>query len=91
MTPQHHPDTHYCNLTRESFPVVFLLSSKIGGPEGFAPIPSYGELPCEGKLHSKYSHGVGFQVLLCFSYVLWNKGFYGGQSANPATNLLLKK
>ena len=68
--------------------MVSLLSSKIGGPEGFAPIQSYGELPCEGKLHRRYSHGVGFQVFLCFENVLWNERFSGGWSANPATNLL---
>ena len=61
-TPQHHSDTLSRNLTREYYPVVSLLSSKIGGPEGFAPIPSSGELPCEGKLHRRYSHRVGFQI-----------------------------
>ena len=50
------------NLTWECYPVVSLLSSKIWGPEGFAPIPSSGDLPCEGKLHRRYSHGVGFQI-----------------------------
>ena len=69
--------------------MVSLLSSKIGGPEGFAPIPSSGELPCEGKLHRRYSHGVGFQISLRFC-VLRNEGFYGGRSANPATNLLIR-
>ena len=67
--------------------MVSLLSSKIGGPEGFAPILSFGELPCKGKLHRRYFHGVGFQISLRF-YVLRNEGFYGGRSANPATNLL---
>ena len=66
-TPQHHPDTHSLNLTQECYPVVFLLSSKIGGPEGFAPIPSSGELTCEGQA----IHGVDFQiffmVLECFA------------------------
>ena len=69
--------------------MVSLLSSKIGGPEGFAPSPSSGELPCEGKLHRRYSPGVGFQISLRFC-VLRNEGFYGGRSANPATNLLIK-
>jgi len=69
--------------------MVSLLSSKIGGPEGFAPIPSSGELHCEGKLHRRYSHGVGFQISLRFC-VLRNVGFYGGRSANPATNLLIR-
>ena len=69
--------------------MVSLLSSKIGGPEGFAPIPSSGELPYEGQLHRRYSHGVGFQIFLRFC-VLWNEGFYGGRSANPATNLLIR-
>ena len=66
--------------------MVSLLSSKIGAPEGFAPILSFGELPCEGKLHRRYSHGVGFQISLRFC-VLRNEGFYGGRSANPDTNL----
>ena len=69
--------------------MVSLLSSKIGGPEGFAPIPSSGELPCKGKLHRRYSHEVGFQIFFCFWNVLRNEGFYGGRSANPATNLLI--
>ena len=68
--------------------MVSLLSSKIGGPEGFAPIPLSGELPCEGKLHRRYSHGVGFQIFLCFENVLRNEGFYGGRSAIPSTNLI---
>jgi len=88
MTPQHDSDTHYHNLTWEGYPVVFLLSSKSGGPEGFAPIPSSGELPCGGQLHRRYSHRVGFQFSLCFSRVLRSEGFYIGWSANPATNLL---
>ena len=70
-TPQHHPDTLSCNLIRECYSVVSLLSTKIGGPEGFAPILSSGELPYEGKLHKRYSHGVGFQnffmLLECFA------------------------
>ena len=70
-------------------PHGFLLSSKIGGPKGFSPIPSSGELPCEGKLHRRYSHGVGFPISLRFC-VLRNEGFYGGRSANPATNLLIR-
>ena len=91
MTPQHHSDTLSRNLTRECYPVVFVLSSMIGGPEGFcAPIPSSGELPCEGKLRRRYSHRVGFQIFLCFWNVLRNEGFYDGWSANPATNLLIK-
>ena len=69
--------------------MVSLLSSKIGGPEGFAPIPSSGDLPCEGKLHRRYSHGVGFQISLRFC-VLRNEGFYGGRSANLGTNLLIR-
>ena len=90
MTPQHHSDTFSRNLTRECYPVDSLLSSKIGGPEGFAPIPSSGELSCKGKLHRRYSHGVGFQIFLCFENVLRNEGFYGGRTANPATNLRIK-
>ena len=86
---QHHSNTLSRNLTRECCSVVYLLSSKIGGPEGFAPIPSSGELPFEGKLHRRYSQGVGFQISLYFC-VLQNEGFYGGQSANPATNLLIR-
>ena len=31
-----------------------------------------------------------FFFVLLFSYVLPNEGFYGGQSANPATNLLIR-
>ena len=69
--------------------MVSLLSSKIGGPEGFAPIPSSGELPCEGKLHRRYSHGVGSQISLRFC-VVRNEGFFGGRNANPATNLLIR-
>ena len=89
MTPQHHSVTHHRNLTQEVYPMLFILSSRNGGPEGFAPIPSSGELPYEGKLHRRYSHGVGFQLYLHL-WVLWNEGFYGGRSANPATNLLKK-
>ena len=85
-----HSDTLSRNLTRECYPVVSLLSSKIGGPEGFAQILSSDELPCEGKLHRRYSHGVGFQIFFCFENVVQNEGFYGGRSANPATNLLLE-
>ena len=79
--------------------MVSLLLSKIGDPEGFAPIPSSSELPCEGKLHRSYSHGVGFQIffmlVLFFGNVLeWNvlrnEGFYGSRSANLATNLLIR-
>ena len=70
--------------------MVFLLSSKSGGPEGFFPIPSSGELLCRGLLHKRYSHGVGFQFSLRFSCVLRSEGFYGGRSANPATNLLIR-
>ena len=63
---------------------------KEGGPEGFSPIASSGELPFEGQLHRRYSHRVGFQFSLHFLCVLWNEVFYGGWSANPATNLLEK-
>ena len=52
-TPQHHSDTLSRNLTRECYPVVSLLSSNIGSPEGIAPIPSSGELSCEGQLHRR--------------------------------------
>ena len=69
--------------------MVSLLPSNNGCPEGFAPIPSSVELPCEGKLHRRSSHGVGFQISLRFC-VLRNEGFYGGRSANPATNLLIR-
>ena len=62
--------------------MVSLLSSKIGGLKGFAPIPSSGELPCEGKLRRRYSHRVGFQISLRFC-VLRKEGFYSGRSANP--------
>jgi len=87
---QHYPDTHDCNLTQEGYPMVFLPSSKSGGPEGFVPIPSTGNLPCGEQLHRRYSHSVGFQFSLRFSYVLRREGFYGARSANPATNLLKK-
>ena len=33
---------------------------------------------------------MGFQILLCIVNVLRNEGFYGGRSANPATNLLIR-
>ena len=89
MTPQHHPHTRL-QSDAGSYPMVSLLSSKSGGPEGFAPIPSSGELPCGVQLHRRYSHGVGFQIYFCFPYVLRNEGFYGGWSANSATNLLIK-
>uniref|UniRef100_A0A8C4WPH4 tRNA (adenine(58)-N(1))-methyltransferase n=1 Tax=Eptatretus burgeri TaxID=7764 RepID=A0A8C4WPH4_EPTBU len=97
MTPQHHPNTHHRNMTLEGYPMVFLLSSKSWGPEGFAPMPSSGELPRGGKQHRRYSQpesstgGVGFQFSLRFSCGLRNEGFYGGRSANPATNLLIKR
>ena len=90
-TPQHHPDTYYHSLTQEGYPMVFLLSSKSGGPEGFAPIPSSGELPCGGQLHRRYSHRVCFQFSLHFYCVLRNEGFYDCRSANPATNLIKKE
>ena len=71
-------------------PRGFPPSSKIGGPEGFAPIPSSGELPCEGKLHRGYYHRLGFQTFLCFWNVLRNEGFFSGRSANPVTNLRIR-
>jgi len=90
MTTQYNCDTHYHNLTREDFPVVFfLLSSKSGGPGGFAPFLFSGELPYGGQLHRWYSHGVGFQFSLCFS-VLLSEGFYIGWSVNPSNNHLKK-
>ena len=70
--------------------MVFLPSSRNVGPEGFAQIPSSGELPCKGQQHRTRSHGVGFQISLHL-WVLRNEVFYGGQSANPATNLLKNK
>ena len=70
--------------------MVSLLSSKIGNPEGFAPSPSSGELPCAGKLHRMELPWSGFSDFCVLFYVLWNEGFYGGQSANPAPNLLIK-
>ena len=87
-TPQHHPDTHDRNQTREGYPVVFLLSSKSGASEGFVPIPSSGELRGGGQLQKRYSHGVGLQFSSWFSYVLRSEGFYSGRSENPAANLL---
>ena len=69
--------------------MLFLLL-KNGGPEDFAPIPSSGELSCEGQQHRRYSHGVGFQFSLRL-WVLWNEVFYGGWSAHAGTNFLKKK
>jgi len=69
--------------------MVFLLASMNGGPEGFAPIPSSCELPCKGQQARRYSHRVGFQFSLQLC-VFWNEVFYGGRSANPATNLRIK-
>ena len=69
---------------------MLFLSSRNGGPEGFAPIPSSGELPCEGQLHRRYSHGVGFQISFCFWKVLQDEVFYACWSARPVTNLLIK-
>ena len=83
-------DTLSRNLTQEVYPVLFLQSSRNGGPKGFAPIPSSGELPCEGQQHRRYSHGVGFQFSLHL-WVLGNQVFYSGRSANPATILPKKK
>ena len=48
--------------------MVSLLSSKIGGPEGFAPILSSDELLCGGQLHMRYSHS-GFSIF--FAFFLW--------------------
>ena len=65
------------------------LSRFTAGLKGFAPIPSSGELPCEWQEPRRYYHRVGFQ----FSFHLWvlrNEAFYGGQNANPSTNLLKK-
>jgi len=71
--------------------VVSLLSSKIGGPEGIAPILSSGELPCEGQLHRRYSHGVGFQIFFnAFSMFCRMKGFMVAGVQIPPTNLLIK-
>jgi len=53
-TPQQHHHTLSRNLTQECYSMVSFLSSKIGGPEGFAPIPLSDELPCKGKLHRRY-------------------------------------
>ena len=68
--------------------MVSLLSSRSGGPDGFAPIPSSGELHCGGQLHSRYSHGVVFNFLCVFLVFCGVKGFTGDRSANPATNVL---
>ena len=71
--------------------MVSLLSSKIGGPEGFAPIVSSSELPCEGKQEVLTPTVWVFRFcFLCFWNVLRNEGFYGGRSVNPATNLLIR-
>ena len=67
--------------------MLFLLSSRNGGPKGFTLIRSSIELPCEVQQHRRYSHGVGFQISLHL-WVLRNEVFCGGRSANPATNLL---
>ena len=69
--------------------MLFLLSLRNGGPEGFAPIPSSGELPCGGEQPRRYSPRVRFQISLHL-WVLQNEVFYGGRSANPATNLWKK-
>ena len=68
--------------------MVFLLSLKIGDPEGFAPILSSGELPCGGEQPRRYSPRVRFQISLHL-WVLQNEVFYGGRGANLATNLLI--
>jgi len=77
-------------LTRECYPVVSLLSSKIGGLEGFAPSRHLVSCPakaiCTGGTPTEWV----FRFLKCFWNVLRNEGFYGGRSANPATNLLIK-
>ena len=73
-TPQYHSDTHYRTLTREDYPVVFLRSSKSGGPKGFAPIPSSGELPCGWQHHRRYSHG-GFIKFPCICWFCRMKCF----------------
>ena len=70
--------------------MLFFLSSKNGGLEGFAPILSTGELPCDGQLQRRNSHRVGFQFSLQL-WVLWNEGFYGGRNANAAINLRKKQ
>ena len=71
-------------------PCGFPPINKVWGSRRLCPIAITGELPCEGKLHRRYSHRVGFQILLCFWNVLRNEGFYSGRSANSATNLLIK-
>ena len=73
----------------QTFPCGFPPIIKDWGSRRLCPIPASGELPCEGKLHRRYSHGVGFQISLRFC-VLRNEEFYGGRSANPATNLLIR-
>ena len=60
----------------------------IGVLKDLSPILASGELPCEGKMHRRYSHGAGSSGFDSCSYISPNEVFYGGRSANPASNLL---
>ena len=67
MTHQHHSYTHQRNPTKEGYHVLFLTSSKNGGPEDFSPIPS-GELYCVGQLHRTT---LVLWVFCGYLWVLW--------------------
>ena len=71
-TPRHNLPQSDPGLLPRGFPPII----KDWGPEGFAPILSSGELHCEGKLHRRYSHGVGFQIFFYASRLFCGvKGF----------------
>ena len=65
--------------------MVSLLSLKIGGPEGFTQ--SRHPVSCTAK--GSCTGGTPTEWVFRFLCVLRNVGFYGGRSANPATNLLI--
>ena len=53
--------------------MIFLLSSKSGVPEGFAPIPSSGELPAEDSFTGGTPREWVFFTV--FLYFVESKGF----------------
>ena len=79
------PQSDLGMLPRGIIPII-----KDWGSLRLYPIPSSSELPCKGQLHRRSSHCVGFQIYFCFWHALQDEIFYGGRSANPATNPLIK-
>ena len=86
MTPQHHPDTHDRNLTQEDYPVVSLLSSRLGVSKALSQSHHLVSCPVKGS----NTEGTPTEWVFSFLCVLRNERFYSCRSANPATNLLIR-